>query len=105
LPIFFLQGLYGGKKTKQMLLGIFNRIALWKLPLSSTITLNFFGLKLENSSRYTWKLSVLQAGRFCIVVKGTDGHTVFINFDLIFFQYPGKGEFLLDVWDFHNENC
>ena len=42
--------------------GITSRLALWKAPLSSTITFNSLGFCKENSFKNNWKQSVLQKG-------------------------------------------
>ena len=47
----FNSGLYGGRKTRQMLSGTLSDFALWKAPLSKTIILHSSGLCLDISSR------------------------------------------------------
>ena len=58
----FSSGLYGGRKMRTMLAGIFNDLALWKAPLSKTISFNSFSCWRENWSRDIWKVFPLQLG-------------------------------------------
>ena len=55
-------GQYGGKKIKAMLFGILSFLALWKAPLSSTISLSSFGSSFEKLSKKIWKVTELQKG-------------------------------------------
>jgi len=58
----FNSGLYGGRNIRIIFSGIINAFALWKAPLSSTITFSSVGLCKENSLRNNWKVCALQCG-------------------------------------------
>ncbi len=66
LPQYFSAGLssvaYGGRNSSATLWVTTSRFALWKAPLSISIIFSSGGLRLEDSFRKTWSVTVLQPG-------------------------------------------